>query len=1048
MIRTFEHILDEASVLLRRRGRLTFGALKRQLDLDDAYFADLKEELVRGQRLATEDHGVLVWTGDPTPERRHLTVMFCDVVGSTALSERLDPEDLRDVIRDYQTACEDPIRRFDGYVTQYLGDGILSYFGYPRAHDDDARRAVRAGLAILDALRVLNDRLERDKRIRVGVRVGIHTGLVVVGEVGSGERRGEIAFGEAPNVAARVQSLADPDSVAVSAATHRLVADAFRFVDRGPHSLRGLGERMNLYRVLEERASVRIPRYTPIVGRERELDVLQAEWDAAKQGEGRVVLVVGEAGIGKSLLVGAVRERAEADGAATIDLDCSPYFSYSALYPLAVHLGRELALDAEPTADAKLERLRRFVDGVDGDRDAVPYFASLLRVAVASSAATPQAKQAAHRALVEHLLRAGAHRPALLVFEDLHWADPSTHDVLSQLCERIASASILCICTTRPDGEPAWCDRPHVTRVAPAKLARDEVEAIALVVAGGRPLPPEVLREIGAKTDGNPLFVEEITKAILESSLLREQGDRFVLARAQTSVGIPVTLTSSLMARIDRLAGVKRIAQLAAAIGRKFSYELLAATADLDEPDLRRSLERLVTAGIVLAPRGGDRAYQFKHALIRDVAYESILLSTKQAIHERIADALGTRLRALGEDEPELVAYHLTQAGFAERAIRHWQTAGVRAAERSDYAEAGAHLTSGLSLVERLPDGAPRDRAELDLQIPRAGALRATKGFAAPETGDAYARARELCRRLNDSPRLIPTLNGLYSFHLVRGEYTLAGETAAELLAMAQRERNATYEMIGDRAIGAVDFHVGRLLSARDSLQRALAAYDVEKHKSLAYTYGTDHAMATSCFLSLTDWALGDAEKARAQQSWAIAHSERLGHQHSVAQALTFMCMMHMIDGDEAAMMPLAERLLELSTHHWFVLMSASARFWLAAARGTVEEMRRAAAAWWATGAVGYRPLVLVRIARACGEAGAIDEGLAMVEEATARTEESGERWTEPELLRVKAELCARSTRREDREAARACAERAFEIARAQGAHAWDARIARTLAAL
>jgi predicted ATPase len=633
--------------------------------------------------------------------------------------------------------------------------------------------------------------------------------------------------------------------------------------------------------------------------------------------------------------------------------------------------------------------------------------------------------------------------PAVLVWEDLHWADPTTLDFLSGFFARARERRLLSIGTTRPDGEAQWRDRPEVTLLTLGRLTREDIEALVLDVTGGREVPAEILREIVTKTDGVPLFVEELTKSVLESDLLVEEGGRLVLRASRTALGVPITLKDSLTSRLDRLADVKGVAQLAAAIGRTFSSDLLAAVGELEPTDVARAIARLVTAGLVLPPSTPDGTYSFKHALIRDAAYESLLLSSKHAIHERIAEAIEARFPTLAESQPELLAQHLTQAGKDERAIGHWAAAGQRAAERSDNAEAVAHTSAGLALVEKMPEGRERDERELALQIRRAGALRATKGFAAPETGAAYTRARELCHRLNEDELLVPTLNGLYSFHLVRGEYAQAGVTAREILARAERRGDVVHQMIGHRAVGAVLLHTGHPAEAREHLEKALAAYDADTHRALAYTHGTDHAATTSCFLSLALWALGEEGEAEAVQARAIAYCEKIGHAHSLTQALAFDCIRRTVAGNLDGVAERAERMLELSLAHWFPLFTAAARFWLATAQkprtqATLQEMHRATEAWWGTGAVGYRPCIEAFMAEAHADLGDLAGAMALIDSAEGHQAESDERWTEPELLRVKARLLAALSNEAD---ARRCLEEAAGVARAQGAKVREKRL-------
>ena len=743
---TFEEILDQAIAMLQRRGRLTYGALKRQFQLDDAYLEDLKAELIEGQRLAMDEAGrVLVWTGradvpplttppppqlgplpatsdvqpmqvPPPPaapqsadaERRQLTVMFCDLVESTALATQLDPEDLREVVRAYQETAAAVIQRFDGHIAQYLGDGLLVYFGYPQAHEDDARRAVRTGLGIVETLGALNARLAQHQGVQLAVRIGIHTGLVVVGEMGGGSRQEQLALGETPNVAARLQGLAAPDTVVMSPATFRLVRGYFTCQDLGAHPLKGLAAPLQAYRILGESAAqsrldaAGATGLTPLVGRDSEVALLLERWTQSQDGVGQVVLLRGEAGIGKSRLVEVLRERVRSAGATRIVFRCSPYHQHSALYPVIDHLQRFLQWQRDETPEAKFDALERVLRTYRLPlEDVLPLFAALLSVPVPERYPplnlTPQRqRQKTHEALVAWLLEEAERQPVLAVWEDLHWADPSTLEVLSLLLDQVATARMLTLLTCRPEFRPPWATHVPVTQVTLNRLGRAQVEAMLPSLTGAKTLPPEVVEQVIAKTDGVPLFVEELVKMILESGLVREQAGRYVLTGPLPPLAIPSTLHDSLMARLDRLATARELVQLGAVLGREFAYDLLQAVASVDEKTLQQGLARLVEAELVyqrgLPPRS---RYSFKHALIQDAAYQSLLKSTRQQYHQRIAQVLEAQFPDTALLQPELVAHHYTEAGLSAHAVRYWQQAGQRAASARRIWKPIAHLTQG-----------------------------------------------------------------------------------------------------------------------------------------------------------------------------------------------------------------------------------------------------------------------------------------------------------------------------------------------------------------
>ena len=700
---TFEEILDQAIAMLQRRGRLTYGALKRQFQLDDAYLEDLKAELIEGQRLAADEDGrVLVWTGgastppesvasppphqeeplaaphtrvtspaaEPRPadaERRQLTVLFCDLVDSTVLASQLDPEDLREVVRAYQDTCAKVIARFEGHIAQYLGDGLLVYFGYPLAHEDDAQRAVRAGLGMVEALGQLNVRLKQDRGVELAVRLGIHTGLVVVGEVGGGARQEQLALGETPNLAARLQGIAAPNTVVISAATVQLLGGFFAYQSLGTPSLKGLAQPLEVYRVLyESTARSRLEAagstgLTPLVGREQEVGLLRERWAQVKDGIGQVILLSGEAGIGKSRLVQVLTEHVAAEPQAWLTpCQCSPYYQNTALYPMIELLERvALRFDREESPQQKLRKLEGFLVQYGLPlTEAVPLFAALLSLPLGTDYAPltvspEQQKQQTLHALLTVMLRIAAQQPMLFVMEDLHWVDPTTLEFLTLLVDQGPTARILALWTFRPDFSPPWTGRSHLTQVTLPRLPRQQATEMTDRVAHGKALPAEVVEQVVAKTDGVPLFVEELTKMVLESGLLQEREDRYELTGPLPPLAIPTTLHDSLMARLDRLATVKSLAQLGATLGREFSYALLHAVSPWDEETLQRGLHQLVEAEL-LYQRGlpPQATYLFKHALIQDTAYQSLLRSTRQQHHQRIAQVLEARFPEIARPSP------------------------------------------------------------------------------------------------------------------------------------------------------------------------------------------------------------------------------------------------------------------------------------------------------------------------------------------------------------------------------------------------------------
>ena len=713
----FYAMVEQVLALLRSRGRVPYRALKLQLQIDDETIEALKDELIYAQRVAVDEESrLLVWTGGvgatpapapipsasgpsdiprdlpvevaprpvdtrpPEAERRQLTVLFCDLVGSTQLSGQLDPEDLRAVVRAYQEAAAEIIQRYEGHIAQYLGDGLLVYFGYPTAHEDDARRAVHAGLGMVQAITTLNTRLAAPYGVPLAVRLGVHTGPVVVGVMGGGERHEHLALGETPNLAARLQALAPANAVVISAVTARLVHGIFTLEDLGTHALPGVAEPMAVSRVRgllatpshdEEFVAAGVPL---LVGRDEEAGLLRRRWEQSKAGHGQVVLLSGEAGIGKSALVEGLRAQVRAEGLPRMAVRCSPYHTNSALYPVITHLEHLLLLEPDDPPATKLAKLEAGLrpSGLPLV-EVVPLFAGLLSVPLLAeryaplTVTPPQQKQQTLDALVTWMTAEAERQLVLVTWEDLHWADPTTLELLGLVLEQAPTVPMLHVLTYRPEFNPPWPPRSHITPLVLNRLERPQVEALMTLGAGGKRLPAEVVQYIVAKTDGVPLYVEELTKMLLASPLLRAEADQYVLTGPLRMVTIPDTLQDALMARLDQLNRAKEVAQLGAVLGREFAYELLQAIAPQDEDTLQAGLAQLVAAELLYQRGRPPRArYLFKHALIQDAAYASLLKSTRQQVHQQIAQVFEARFPALVETQPELVAQHYTAAGCTE----------------------------------------------------------------------------------------------------------------------------------------------------------------------------------------------------------------------------------------------------------------------------------------------------------------------------------------------------------------------------------------------
>jgi TOMM system kinase/cyclase fusion protein len=1089
----FYEILDQVVDLLRRRGRVTYRALKREFQLDETFLEDLKAELITAQRLAIDEQGeVLVWAGEagtppalqedvhpppgaspsaecrhPEAERRQLTVLFCDLADSTALASQLDPEDFREVIRAYQTTCAEVIQGFDGTIAQYLGDGLLVYFGYPQAHEDDAQRAVRTGLAMVQAMGTLNRRLQQEKSICLAVRVGIHTGLVVVGEVGGSGRQEQLALGETPNFAARLQGVAAPDTVVISGATFRLVRGYFTVQELGAHSLKGITAPVHVYRMLGESAAqsrldiVGSTGLTPLVGRESEVGLLLERWAHSQGGQGQVVLLRGEAGIGKSRLVEVLREHVISQGATRLVFRCSPYHQQSALFPVIDHLQRYLRWDSTDAPEARLAALEQALRTSRLPLEEVlPLFAALLSLPHPTpypvlNLPPQRQRQRTHDALVAWLLEEAEQRPVLAVWEDLHWADPSTLELLDQVLDQMPTARMLTLLTCRSEFLPSWTSRLPLTQVTLTRLERPQVQAIVTSLTGGKTLPAAVLEQIVTKTDGVPLFVEELVKMILESGLVREDGDHYVLTGSLPPLAIPSTLHDSLMARLDRLATVKVVAQLGATIGRTFAYELLQVVSLLDDAMLQEGLRQLVEAELVYQRGVPPHAmYTFKHALIQDAAYQSLLRSTRQQYHQRIAQVLEAQFPALVETQPELVAQHYTAAGCAEQAVVYWQQAGQHASDRSAYLEAISHVTTGIELLTTLPETPERTQQALTLHIALGAALQVTKGHTAPEVEHAYSQARALCQQVGETPELVPVLFGLWRFYVVRAQLHTAREIGETLLRLAQRTDNPAPAVIAPYVLGMTWCCLGAFPTARQRLEEAIARYTPDQRRAPEFRMGFDPGMGCHAFAAQTFWALGFPEQALAHIHKALALVQELSHPYSLAYARLHAALVSQLRRDVLAVYEQAGAAITLATEQGFplwVAMETVFRGWALAQQGQgaegIAQVRQGIAALLDTGVALFVPYFCTMLAEVSAHLGHPEDGLRALAEAHTLVEQHEERWWEAEVYRLRGVLLLRQPGTPQAEA-ETWLQRALDVARHQQATSLELRAAMSLSRL
>src|SRR5215475_11211944 len=957
-------------------------------------------------------------------ERRHLTVMFCDLVGSTALSARLDPEDMWEVIRVYRVACESVIGAYDGMVARFVGDGILVYFGYPRAHEDDAERAVRAGLDIISAVRQLETRAPE----RVQVRIAIATGLVVVGELASGSASEEQAtVGDTPNVAARLQSLAEPGAVVVAESTRRLLGDLFTFRNLGHREVKGISEPIAVWAVEGAAASesrfeaVRTARSFGFVGRKAEIEFALSRQQLAWQGQGQVVMISGEAGIGKSRIVATLSESLALGAHRRVRYQCSPYHTNSALHPFIAQLERAAGITSRDTPGQTLDKLEAMLSlGTQQVTTATPLIAALLSIATGERypplGLTPaQQRRQTFAALLDQLEGLARQQPLLIVCEDMHWADATTLELFDLAVDRIRRLPILVLMTFRPEFEPPWAGLANVSLLRLDRLDRQDTRALVEQVTVGRQLPREMMTQIIDKTDGIPLFVEELTKMVLESGLLVEDAGRYRLDSPLPPLAIPATLQDSLTARLDRLAPVKEVAQIGAAIGRDFSYTLLRSVAGRDEATLSAALAQLEQAELLLR-RGTppEASYSFKHALVQEAAYESLLKSRRQLLHKHIGDVLRDQFAVIAETEPEVVAYHFTEAGLSDTAFEWWRKAGQLALKRSAYTEAIAHLSKAVAVADRLPDAPGWIMNRLHLQIAYGRALRGSLGHSAPETVAAWTRARRFAADINDPVELAPIHSGLFNACLTHGELAPMRELADAIMSAANRRpESPVAAIIAHWTSGVTCWFAGNYLEARAHLEQALTIYSAELDPATFKASTLDLPFVIMRFLALVLWPLGGIDRSRRLAAEAVNVP---GEKRALSQA---NALVHkaVFDGLCGGMLQQTETILALALarEHTMPLYVAAGTYltglakWRAGDRmGGLAEMRRGWTRLQENDCYLCEPFWGMQVAVANAEAGQLETGLEILRELIACAEQSGQHWLDAELHRVQGELWSR----------------------------------------
>ncbi len=987
-------------------------------------------------------------------ERRQLTVLLCDLVGSTALTARHDLEEIRELVAAYQGACAGVIERFDGHVAKYMGDGLLAYFGWPRAHEDDAERAVRAGLeltAVVASLRAPDD-------TPLAVRVGIATGLVVVGDlIGEGAAQEEAVIGETPNLAARLQGLAAPGAVVIGPGTRRLIGTTFDLEDLGERELKGLAAPVPVWRVVGSgRAETRFEAargrgLSPFIGREQEVELLLERWRQAGSGEGQVVLLAGEAGVGKSRILEALRERLDGQPHRRLRFQCSSFRTNSPLYPIIAHLQHAAAIAPGDPAAHKLQKLDAVLAEAPIDRERVlPLLAGLMSIPFADEGSlaemsAQERRNATAEALIAQILALAGREPVLVLFEDAHWIDPTTEELLHGLIDRLRDSRVLMIVTFRPEYRPSWGDHSHVTWLVLNRLGRTQCAALVRAVAGGRDLAPEALDHIVDKTDGVPLFVEELTKAVLESGLLVEEGARLTL---KGPLAIPATLQDSLMARLDRMAPVKEVANIGACIGRQFSRRLLSAVSRLGAEELDGALDQLLDSGLVFRRGSGPEAtYVFKHALVQDVAHGTLLRSRRQQIHFEIAQAMLELNPERAESEPELLAQHFAEAGRVERAIEFREQAGARAVARCANAEAVAHFEAAIAALQSLPPSRERDRRELLLRVQLSVPLIALHGFGSTAVEQCALDARELSDALGLPDRRFAVLRVVWNSSLMRRPHAPTYALACELMAFAEQNGDPARLAVAHRAKGYSEFFLGRYSDAEATLGRGieLAADDIPPERFAVY--GEHPAILCRVYRGWALAPLGRAGEATAMAAEGIALARRLRNPHAVAWALCCGALVHAFLREAETALPLAEEAQELATTYrlpqwraWSTFFAGWARSRIAEPAAGLEMMEDGARAWRATGAALSTTLLRGLLAEAHARQGDHEQARAHLDAAFAHCAAFDEAFMLAELHRIDAAVCDLEQRPAD--VVRDALAKALQVACAQGVIGFAARAA------
>jgi class 3 adenylate cyclase/tetratricopeptide (TPR) repeat protein len=1017
------------------------------------------------RRLATEGPSDFVLRPQENPERRQLTVMFCDLVGSTALTAQLDPEDMADLIRAFQGAVAAAVTRFDGHVAKWMGDAAMVYFGYPRAHEDDAERATRAGVALIDAVAEL--RREHDASLEV--RIGIATGLVVVGELlGAGEARLRGLVGNTPDLAMRLQGLAEPNTIVVSESTRRLLGKTFELKALGPQTLRGFGAPVAAWLIAGERENVsrfeasRSETLTPFVGREPEIALLVERWRRALGGAGQIALLSGEAGIGKSRVLAMLREQIGQQHYLTLRYQCSPHHVNDAFHPVKGQIWHAAGFVSGEAANSRLDKVEKMIESTGlSNSDIAPYLASLLAIPTgqrypALDLAPSELRERSIDAMIAMTMGTAKQIPLLMILEDTHWIDPTSLELTSRMVDHMNDLPILMVTTFRPEFSPPWIGRDNVTVVPLNRLERDQAAAMIDRMTSGKTLPAEVRNQIVAKTDGVPLFMEELTKSVLESGLVREENGAYVLASALTPLAIPSTLHDSLTARLDRLSPIKETAQIGAAIGREFSQALLEAVSPIKGASLDEALHQLMEAELIHI-RGipPNVSYVFKHALVQDAAYGSLLRGRRQRIHADIAQALQQRV---GEEDylPATIAHHYTEAGLSKQAARSWLAAAELALSQSAPLEAERHAATGLALISSIEAGVDRDALELGLLVARANALVPLKSISAPETFAAMTEAkRVLDRGVGTDLQRVSILFGLCSATTLMARMEPAFELAHQIIEVSERQDDPIHRLVAYRMLGTNQYFAGQHREALQSLENGKKYRDPHRQRALSYRFGWDPSLAILGFEGLVRLSLGLLDSAARISEQVRAELSNHGHATTIASAkFCVTTWPELVLGDLEALERDSTELLAYCVDKKVEQIRLLASFHrafaramrdptddnIAAQRSTLDAVRSAG------GNVGSSLAIsnLAEVSLLVGDCKSAEADLA---EGFAFVEESGEQYWLADLHRLSGQVALRQSV-PDRSRAEACFAKAIDVAKSQHARLLELRAATDLARL